>query len=386
MSTPTFDSDDSDLDAELFLSPSRSEPPPVPLPAASNVTPQQYSERVKSLRTRQPSARLPLQLWMVVKQRDAVLEAAVKRCWCDGKLTRDLLPAVPPPLAGFDRVRMIQEERMRALGCGIRAITMHKLSHGAGLPAFDHAHTQKLMAAIMRRDAAVRAYSALFFFRFSSSRLHSARDAVVSPQRLSVTKTSPTNVHAWARSEHGIGPECGVVRWAVKHSCNGFCVGFAVGVASDAFRQYMHPRPDEAWFWCDQGHPCSSPHRPHYPLPNKFYTSYHPMPAAAAPPAARSSAFIAHVEVGAACAGQPNTWQVPLSGNGCADGEFTLELERAPGVSSVLRVSFLEKGTGARRVEELGGLPRLGMLYPILGFGCSPGSGSCSLVLPTHYH
>jgi hypothetical protein len=41
MSTPTFDSDDSDLDAELFLSPSRSEPPPVQLPAANNVTPQQ---------------------------------------------------------------------------------------------------------------------------------------------------------------------------------------------------------------------------------------------------------------------------------------------------------------------------------------------------------
>jgi hypothetical protein len=110
------------------------------------------------------------------------------------------------------------------------------------------------------------------------------------------------------------------------------------------------------------------------------------MPAPAVPPAPRSSAFIAHIEGGAACAGQRNTWQVPLSGNGCDDGEFTVELERAQGVSSVLRVSFREKGTGARRVEELGGLPRSGMLYPILGFGCSPGSGSCSLMLPTHYH
>ena len=62
----------------------------------------------------------------------------------------------------------------------------------------------------------------------------------------------------------------------------------------------------------------------------------------------RSSAFIARVEVGAACAGQHNTRQVPLSGNGCDDGEFTVELERAPGVSSVLRVSFREKGTCER--------------------------------------
>ena len=80
MSTPKFDSDDSDLDAELFLSPSHSEPPHVQLPAVNNMMPQRYSEGMKSLRTTQPSARLPLQLSIVVTQRDAALEAAVKHC------------------------------------------------------------------------------------------------------------------------------------------------------------------------------------------------------------------------------------------------------------------------------------------------------------------
>ena len=62
-----------------------------------------------------PPPPLPPQLWNAVRQRDATREAAVQLYQCRGeRVSRDLLPTAPPPVAACGEVRMRREERMRA--------------------------------------------------------------------------------------------------------------------------------------------------------------------------------------------------------------------------------------------------------------------------------
>ena len=49
---------------------------------------------------------------------------------------------------------MTREERMGALGCMGRALVMHELAHGAGVPeAFGDVDAQKAIAVMMKCDA-----------------------------------------------------------------------------------------------------------------------------------------------------------------------------------------------------------------------------------------
>ena len=98
-----------------------------------------------------PPPPLQQQLWTAIRQRDTTREAVVKLCQSQGEpVSRDLLPTAPPPVAAFGEVRMTREERMRALGCMGRALVMHELAHGAGMPgALSYAAAQKMMAAMI---------------------------------------------------------------------------------------------------------------------------------------------------------------------------------------------------------------------------------------------
>ena len=269
-----------------------------------------------------PAAPLSPQLWIPVRQRDATREAAVIICQCKGKpVSRDLLPTAPPPVAACGEVRMTRGERMGALGCMCRAMVMHGLAHGAGVPgAFSAADAQKAMASIMRRHAA-RAFHPCHPFPFSSDPSLSSPDIVLSPDRLTVSRRTFYDV-AWARSERGVGAGCGVVRWAVQLSQGSGGGVFSVGVASEAFSEWTEYWLHQSWYFRD----------------NSMFADVHRQ---------RDSS-------------DSGEWFDPLSF--AAGDVVTVELERAPDVDGVLRVRVAGKPP-----RELRGLPRHGMLYPIVG-------------------
>ena len=282
---------------------------------------------------------MQLQLWILVRQRDATREAAVNLCHSVGKLvSRDLLATARPPVAACGEVKMTREERMRALGCMVRAVVMHKMAHGAGMPgAFGDANSQKLMVAMMKRDTAVRAppFHPCHPFPFSCDPTHSARGVILSPDHLTVTLKSK-DAYVWARSERGVGAGCGVVRWAVhlnRKNGNTLYGGhmFMFGVASDAFKEYTEERPKQSWHFED---------------------------ACAVADGQQQGSFF---------------YPWPEARPFAAGDVVTVEMERAPGVDGVLRMRV-----AGRTPQELRGLPRDGTLYPIVSLHSS--GQSCSMV------
>jgi hypothetical protein len=212
---------------------------------------------------------------------------------------------------------MTRVERMGALSCMGRVMVMHELAHGAGMPgALSFADAQQAAAAMIRRDAAARV-AACDLFPFSGCPEHTAPGVFLSNRNLTVTRPSaPYGSDAWARSERGVDAGCGVVRWAVRlrREVGGWY--FKVGVASDAFSGYAECVPKQSWFFQDN-----------FKFANgrQEGCNFNPLPFT-------------------------------------AGDVVTLELERALGVDGVLRVRVAGK-----EPQELGGLPRDGMLYPIVG-------------------
>jgi hypothetical protein len=188
-----------------------------------------------------------MQLWILIKQLDAMRQAANHVCQCEGApVSRDLLPTAPPPVAACGEVRMTREERMRALGCMGRAMVMHDLARGVGLGMpceLVDAVAHKAMAAMMKRHAAALAppFHPCHPFPFSS---HSS-DVALSSDRLTVGKYSDSD-WVWARSERGVGAGCGVVRWALQLGKEDGGNFFRVGVASDAFSGYTEFCPKQS--------------------------------------------------------------------------------------------------------------------------------------------
>ena len=91
-------------------------------------------------------------------------------------------------------------------------------------------------------------------FPFSSDAAHRAPDVLLSPDRLTVTRTSDDDYSsAWARSERGFPPACGAVKWAVKLGKeDGGCV-YKVGVVSDAFTGCTEAYPKKSWIFQNNG-------------------------------------------------------------------------------------------------------------------------------------
>jgi hypothetical protein len=117
--------------------------------------------------------------------------------------------------------------------------------------------------------------------------------------------------YAWARSERGAAAGCGVVRWALQLKLKDDGEDdneFKLGVCSDYFSGYAEPFPVLCHYFAneDNGNECDTE---------------------------------------------------PFA----AGDVVTVELERAPGVDGVLRVRVAGKTP-----QELKGLPRDGMLYPIV--------------------
>ena len=263
-----------------------------------------------------------MQPWNLIRQLDAMREAANHVCQSEGApVSRGLLPTAPPPVAACGEVRMTREERMRALGCMGRAMMMHDLARGVGLgmpcELFD-AVAHKAMAAMMKRHAAARAppFHPCHPLPFSTDPSHSAPDVILSPDGLTVTRS--TNLgFAWARCARGVDEGCGVVRWAVQLSKESGYGVFCVGVASDAFDDYTGSAgwPKHSWYFCDS---CAfADGQPHRRL-------FQPPPYA-------------------------------------AGDVVTVELQRTPGVDGVLRV-----WVAGKTPRELRGLPKDGMMYPIV--------------------
>ncbi len=109
---------------------------------------------------------------------------------------------------------------------------------------------------------------------------------------------------------------CGVVRWALQLSKEDGGYAFRLGVASDAFRGYTEHLPKQSWFFLNYCMVAEG---------KRQGDSFHPNPFS-------------------------------------AGDVVTVELERARGVDGVLRVRVAGKVA-----RELRGLPRDGMLYPIVG-------------------
>jgi len=254
-------------------------------------------------------------------------------------VSRDLLPTAPPPVAACGEVRMTREERMRALLCMGRTMVMHELAYGTGMPgALSCVDTQmakrqkttaspplrawpRALAAMMKRDAAAP-FHPCHPFPFIS---HSSGVAL-SSDRLTVGKYSDSD-WVWARSEQGVGAGCGVVSWALQLGQQSGGDYFRVGVASDAFSGYTEFCPKQSWYFEN-----NSMHADGQQQGVVFYP----------PPFA-------------------------------AGDVVTLELERAPGVDGVLRVRVAGKTP-----REWKGLPRDGVLYPIVGLVNS--RQSCTMV------
>ncbi len=176
--------------------------------------------------------------------------------------------------------------------------------------------------AVAAAAAAAAPPAASAVFHFSSRAEHKAADVLLSPDLLTATRTTNSG-WAWARSERGVGAGCGVVRWAVQLSRERALVSiFRVGVSSDALREFSGSCPNHLWFIQNN---CSVASR-HQQGAMKQQSAYFD-----------SLAF-------------------------AAGDIVTVELERAPGVDGVLRVRVAGK-----TARKLRGLPRDGMLYPIVG-------------------
>jgi hypothetical protein len=306
---------------------------------------------------------LQLQLWIAAASHDATRDAAVKLCQGQGhRVPRDLLPSALSPVAACVDVTMTRGERARALGSMMRAIVMRELAHEAGMPrALGAADAQKkkkqknaespplrswpsAMAAMMKRVAAAQAppFHQCHALPFSVG--SGAPVVILSPDRLTATQTNdygpggsfifiPRTMedgarreYAWARSESDLGAACGVVRWAMQFSQEG-CLSVCVGVAAESFRELtakLSPRsggPRQVWFF-DFGDDCVFADGEEQ---GRFIT--------------QNMRFAARDVV-------------------------TVELQRARGVDGVLRLLIAGEAP-----QELWGLPRDGVLYPIVGLG-----------------
>jgi hypothetical protein len=167
----------------------------------------------------------------------------------------------------------------------------------------------------------------LGLFAFSADLAHKSRDVVLSPDGL-VATVAAGGEFGWVRSERGIAAGSGVTRWTIQLGDGGGRV-YKIGVVSHAFRSYS----DCGWprlMWMFQND-------------------------AAAADGAQIGSFLS-------CP--------------CFDqGDIVmLELERRPGVDSVLRV-----GVVARTPWEMRGLPEGGVLYPIV---CVANDRQAVTVLP----
>jgi hypothetical protein len=176
---------------------------------------------------------------------------------------------------------------------------------------------RRLQSELQRRDGGAAAApapapaSAHALFHFSSDAAHRAPDVLLSPDRLTVTRTSC--IHwAWARSERGFPPACGAVKWAVKLSKESGGLVYRVGVVSDAFTGYTGGWPKKSWYFQNNG----------------IYVD--------------------------------GEWQ-GNSGAFFSEGDVvTVELERRHGQDGVMRVRV----AGKAFVRDMTALPRDGMLYP----------------------
>jgi hypothetical protein len=287
----------------------------------------------------------------------------VKLCQGQGeRVSRDLLPSALPPVAACGEVTITRGERARALGSMMRAIVMRELAHGAGMPrALGAADVQKkkmqknaespplrpwhgAMAAMMKRVAAGHAppFHPCHALPFSVGT--GAPVVILSPDRLTATQTNdhgpggafisiPRTTEngvrreiAWARSESGVGAACGVVRWALQFSQEGYA-SVCVGVAAEAFREVtskLSPRsggPRQVWFFDFGG--------------DRVYAD-----------------------------GEEQGRSIVQDMHFDALDVVTVELQRARGVDGVLRLLVAGEAP-----QELGGLPMDGVLYPIVGLG-----------------
>ena len=139
--------------------------------------------------------------------------------------------------------------------------------------------------------------------------------SVLSNNCLTVTQPNMFYLCYWTRSERGVGAGCGLVRWVVQLGKESGGRVYMLGVASDAFNEHNSPSPCESWFFRD----------------NCMFSNGQQQGEDFDPP--------------------------PFD----AGDVVTVELERAPGVDGVLRVRVAGKTP-----RELKGLPRDGMLYPIV--------------------
>jgi len=182
-------------------------------------------------------------------------------------------------------------------------------------PAPAPAHALASAAIVVAAAAAAAAPPApAALFPFSSRAEHKAPDVVISPDRLTVTRTT-SSAWAWARSERGVVAGCGVVRWALQLGKDDGLRGFRVGVASDAFSGYTEVLLKRSWYFQDKNMIADG-----HMHGNLFDSS-------------------------------------PFA----AGDVVTVELERAPGVDGVLRMRVAGK-----KAREWRGLPSDGMLYPLV--------------------
>jgi len=152
-------------------------------------------------------------------------------------------------------------------------------------------------------------------FVFSSDAAHRSPDVTLSDDctMASLDAFAPCG---WARCERGAGAGCGVMRWAVKLGPDDGGNVFVMGVASEGFSEYsVSPCHDlkQLWMFQNQG-VCSNGNR------SEFFPS---------------------------CFEKCDI--------------VTFELERRPGVESVLRAVVAGKTP-----QEIRGLPEDGVLYPIV--------------------
>ena len=149
--------------------------------------------------------------------------------------------------------------------------------------------------------------------RFSSLAAHRATAVVLSPDRLTVTQTSTS--FAWARCERGFPPGCGAVKWTVKLGDVGGGQVNLLGVVSDAFTEYTRYHPSGSW--CFQN----------------------------------DMIFVEGKNKGGVSIGFFDSGDV-----------VSVELERRPGQDGVMRVRV----AGRAPKQDMTGLPRDGMLYPVV--------------------
>ena len=169
------------------------------------------------------------------------------------------------------------------------------------------------MLCVITRVAAIRLASSLF--AFSCDAAHRARDIVLSCDCVSATAAQMQGGR-WVRSRRGVGAGRGLVRWAVLlgKDCGG--QAFRLGVASEAFNAYSQVNfPEHSWYF-------------------------------------RNECAVADGEQ------QGGSFSTPCFDAGDV---VTFELQRRAGVDCVLRVRVAGKPP-----REISGLPKDGMLYPIV--------------------